>query len=56
MIWRRFAVDMTTEEVDRVHRLLHEWSVGPDRQFSGATGIADQGAMARRGQSAALDE
>ena len=25
--------DMTKEEVDRVHRLLHEWSVGPDSSF-----------------------
>ena len=24
---------MTTDEVDRVHRLLHEWSVGPDNNF-----------------------
>ena len=24
---------LTTEEVDRVHRLLHEWSVGPDSSF-----------------------
>jgi hypothetical protein len=24
---------LTTEEVDRVHRLLHEWSVGPDNSF-----------------------
>jgi hypothetical protein len=24
---------MTTDEVDRVHRLLHEWSVGPDSSF-----------------------
>ena len=25
--------DMTTEEVDRVHRLLHEWSIGPENSF-----------------------
>ena len=25
--------DMTKEEVDRVHRLLHEWSVGPEDSF-----------------------
>ena len=24
---------LTTDEVDRVHRLLHEWSVGPDSSF-----------------------
>ena len=24
---------MTTEEVDRIHRLLHEWNVGPDSSF-----------------------
>jgi hypothetical protein len=24
---------MTTEEVDRVHRLLHEWGVGPEDSF-----------------------
>ena len=24
---------MTTDEVDRVHRLFHEWSVGPDNNF-----------------------
>ena len=24
---------LTTDEVDRVHRLLHEWSVGPDGSF-----------------------
>jgi hypothetical protein len=24
---------MTTDHVDRVHRLLHEWSVGPDSSF-----------------------
>ena len=24
---------LTTDEVDRVHRLLHEWSVGPDSNF-----------------------
>ena len=24
---------MTTDEVDRVHRLLHEWNVGPDNSF-----------------------
>jgi len=24
---------MTTDEVDRVYRLLHEWSVGPDNNF-----------------------
>jgi hypothetical protein len=24
---------MTTDQVDRVHRLLHEWSVGPDSSF-----------------------
>ena len=27
------CADMTKEEVDRVHRLLHEWSVGPDSSF-----------------------
>jgi hypothetical protein len=25
--------DMTREEVDRIHRFLHEWSVGPDNTF-----------------------
>jgi hypothetical protein len=25
--------DMTKEEVDRIHRLLHEWSVGPEVSF-----------------------
>ena len=24
---------LTTDEVDRVHRLLHEWNVGPDSNF-----------------------
>jgi len=24
---------LTTDEVDRVHRLLHEWNVGPDSSF-----------------------
>jgi hypothetical protein len=24
---------LTTDEVDRIHRLLHEWSVGPDSNF-----------------------
>ncbi len=24
---------MTTDEVDRIHRLLHEWNVGPDNSF-----------------------
>ena len=24
---------MTTDEVDRIHRLLHEWNVGPDSSF-----------------------
>src|SRR5208337_4836514 len=24
---------LTTDEVDRVHRLLHEWGVGPDSSF-----------------------
>jgi hypothetical protein len=24
---------LTTDEMDRVHRLLHEWSVGPDSSF-----------------------
>jgi hypothetical protein len=24
---------VTTDEVDRVHRLLHEWSIGPDSSF-----------------------
>ena len=24
---------MTRDEVDRVHRLLHEWNVGPDTSF-----------------------
>jgi hypothetical protein len=33
MIWRCFAPTMTKEEVDRIHRLLHEWSVGPDNSF-----------------------
>ena len=57
MIWRCLLPDMTKEEVDRIHRLLHEWSVGPDRQFSGATVIADQGAMAhRRPICRAIDE
>jgi hypothetical protein len=27
------CVGMTTDEVDRIHRLLHEWSVGPDSSF-----------------------
>ena len=27
------TANMTKEEVDRVHRLLHEWSVGPDSSF-----------------------
>ena len=27
------CVGMTTGEVDRVHRLFHEWSVGPDNNF-----------------------
>jgi DNA repair exonuclease SbcCD ATPase subunit len=27
------CLDMTKEEVDRVHRLLHEWSVGPEDAF-----------------------
>ena len=26
-------VDATAEEVDQIHRLLHEWSVGPDTNF-----------------------
>ena len=26
-------VDATADEVDRIHRLLHEWSVGPDDSF-----------------------
>ena len=25
--------DMTKEEVDRVHRLLHEWGIGPEDSF-----------------------
>jgi hypothetical protein len=25
--------DMTKDEVDRVHRLLHEWNIGPDASF-----------------------
>jgi gas vesicle protein len=24
---------LTTDEVDRIHRLLHEWTVGPDSSF-----------------------
>jgi hypothetical protein len=24
---------LTTDEVDRIHRLLHEWNVGPDSSF-----------------------
>ncbi len=24
---------LTTDEVNRVHRLLHEWNVGPDSNF-----------------------
>lgn len=24
---------MTTDEVDRIHRLLHQWNVGPDSSF-----------------------
>jgi len=27
------CIGMTTDEVDRVHRLLHEWSVGSDNNF-----------------------
>jgi len=27
------CTSMTTDEVDRVHRLLHEWSVGPEASF-----------------------
>ncbi len=27
------TANMTKEEVDRVHRLLHEWSVGPENSF-----------------------
>ena len=27
------TANMTKEEVDRVHRLLHEWSVGPEDSF-----------------------
>jgi hypothetical protein len=26
-------VDAPAEEVDQIHRLLHEWSVGPDSSF-----------------------
>jgi hypothetical protein len=26
-------VDASAEEVDRIHRLLHEWSVGPENSF-----------------------
>jgi hypothetical protein len=26
-------VDASADEVDRIHRLLHEWSVGPDNSF-----------------------
>ena len=25
--------DMTKEEVDRVHRLIHEWGIGPENSF-----------------------
>jgi Skp family chaperone for outer membrane proteins len=25
--------DMSKEEVDRVHRLIHEWSIGPENSF-----------------------
>jgi Skp family chaperone for outer membrane proteins len=25
--------DLTKEEVDRVHRLIHEWSIGPENSF-----------------------
>ncbi len=27
------TANMTKEEVDRVHRLLHEWSIGPENSF-----------------------
>jgi len=27
------CVGMTKDEVDRVHRLLHEWNIGPDSSF-----------------------
>jgi hypothetical protein len=27
------CAELTTNEVDRVHRLLHEWNVGPDSSF-----------------------
>ena len=50
------CVDAPAEEVDQIHRLLHEWSVGPDSSFPVQLAVADQGAMAHRGQSAALDE
>ncbi len=33
MIWRCCTADMTKEEVDRVHRLLHEWGIGPEDSF-----------------------
>ena len=33
MIWRCCVDGMTREEVDRVHRLLHEWSIGPEDNF-----------------------
>ena len=26
-------VDAPVEEVDQIHRLLHEWNVGPDSSF-----------------------
>lgn len=25
--------DLTKEEVDRVHRLIHEWGIGPENSF-----------------------
>ena len=30
---------MTTDEVDRIHRLLHEWSVGPEDSFPVQLGL-----------------
>ena len=27
------CAELATDEVDRIHRLLHEWSVGPDSSF-----------------------
>ena len=49
-------VGAPADEVDRIHRLLYEWSVELDNSFPVQLTPGDQGAMARRGQPAALDE